>query len=363
MKAAEILPALEDRVEDLARTLLPGGRRVGREWDCRSSASPIGSVSVVLSGAKRGRVGFWQGRPDKPSETGGDLLHLIMAVEGKSLPDAISWARDYLGLGREDPEERRRRQERVEARRRERALLEARDKETKAERARRLWLQAAPRLKGTVAESYFAARGIPLAELAPHLEASLRFHPRLEWWMGAEYRHEGFRRVKLRPGPSFPAVLAAIVDVNGVQTGVHCTFLAPDGSAKADVDRPKLMFGSVEGGVIRLTKGAGLTPEEAKAAGVAGPLGLAEGIENGLTLALAGGERTWAATSLANLARAPVWHPCVSGVVVARDNDAGNSQAEHQFERAIAALEGHGKPVAVLETVNAAGDVNDLLRG
>ncbi len=122
------------------------------------------------------------------------------------------------------------------------------------------------------------------------------------------------------------------------------------------------MLGLVAGGVIRLTRGpSGRTPEDA-GSDQAGLLAVSEGPENGLTLARAAPEaRVWAATSLGNLGHVPVDHPCVSGIVMVRDNDWGKPQAVDTFEAAIDRLRETGKPLAVMRS-HWGKDINDAVR-
>jgi hypothetical protein len=69
------------------------------------------------------------------------------------------------------------------------------------------------------------------------------------------------------------------------------------------------MFGPVRGSVIRVARGpSNLKVEDAAEAPAL--VGITEGIEDALTMAIAGPEaRVWAATSLSNLANVPVSLP------------------------------------------------------
>ena len=101
LDAAGIAEQLRDRIDALARQLLPNGRHgPGRTYRCGSIAGEEGqSLCVWLDGPKRGR---WR---DYAADSGGDALDLVAAtVCGRDLGRALSWARDWLGLGRLDPE-------------------------------------------------------------------------------------------------------------------------------------------------------------------------------------------------------------------------------------------------------------------
>jgi hypothetical protein len=94
-------------------------------------------------------------------------------------------------------------------------------------------------LHGTLAASYLAARGITrISELA-----ALRFHPRC-------YYRPNEDDLPGTPG-SFPALIAAVTDCDGVQTGTHRTWLDPSGSTKAAVTSPRRAMGNILGQAIR----------------------------------------------------------------------------------------------------------------
>jgi hypothetical protein len=144
---------------------------------------------------------------------------------------------------------------------------------------------------------------------------------------------------------------------------VHRTWLAPDGSGKAPVDKPKKMAGPARGAAIRLSSGpSGLSPAKASAAGVRGPLAIGEGIETTLTVAAAcPAYRAWAAGSLSLMGLLD-WPDCVSAVVLLRDNDWKPEaiKAFHQVERHWRA-QAAGRPVEVVASA-VGSDFNDWAR-
>ena len=105
------------------------------------------------------------------------------------------------------------------------------------EAARRLFNAGRP-IGGTLAEAYLRRRGIT-ADLAGLW--SLRFHP-------ACY----YRARDEAPCESWPALLAAITDLNGEITAVHRTWLARDGSRKAPLPDPRRSLGRQLGSAVRL---------------------------------------------------------------------------------------------------------------
>jgi hypothetical protein len=354
MPIAVIRLELQTRILSLVKLLLPDGRRVSSYIEARNPARDDkrpGSFKVWLNGAA---AGAWR---DYATGEKGDVIDLICLCKGMDRKEAIGWAKGWLGMAELDQAAIRRGQEKLRARQlqaaKEQEALEAK----KRARARELWLSGKPTLRGTVAEQYFRARGIDIAQIVHPEKGEIRFLESTEWWRGAQW--DGPRKVK--SGPHFPAIVCAVRDRNGAVTGCHLTFLRPDGMAKADVSYPKMMLGQIQGGVIRLTRG--LLNERLEEATRPMLLGLCEGLEDGFSMALAAPEaRIWAATSLSNLRHTYADHEGISGVVVAKDNDWGKPQAQAEFDRAIEALELQGKPVAVMQ-VHHGKDVNDLLKG
>lgn len=89
---------LADRADDVAKMLLPAGRREGHEWRAGSIDGDKGqSLGVHLTGNK---AGVWS---DFSTGDGGDLLDLWCAVKRISLTEALDQARDYLGVSRPQP--------------------------------------------------------------------------------------------------------------------------------------------------------------------------------------------------------------------------------------------------------------------
>jgi hypothetical protein len=104
-----------------------------------------------------------------------------------------------------------------------------------AERARRLFRITQP-LSGTLADSYLRQRGILRASLHP----ALRFHP------SCYYRDLVSGRTS-----SYPALIAAVTDQAGAITGVHRTWLDPEGNGKARVEDPRRALGGLLGNAVR----------------------------------------------------------------------------------------------------------------
>lgn len=209
------------------------------------------------------------------------------------------------------------------------ATLAQREREQKAKaekraaQAKRLWDEALP-IKGTAAETYLRGRGITCP-----LPRTLRFH-------GACWHGPTARR--------YPALVAA-VQGSGLPA-VHRTYLRLDGACKADVEPAKAMLGATAGGAVRLCEGPG-------------PLVVAEGIENGLSLLcglLDGPATVWAALSTSGLRGLRL--PAQFGrLTIACDGDGPGREAAHNLAERAHAL---GWQVSILDPGDGA-DFNDIL--
>lgn len=93
MEIREINQLLTERAEEVAATLIPAGRKVGREWEAGSVNGEQGrSLKVCVEGGKRGR---WS---DFATGESGDLLDLWQKARDLSLADALKQAKQYLGI-------------------------------------------------------------------------------------------------------------------------------------------------------------------------------------------------------------------------------------------------------------------------
>ena len=121
--------------------------------------------------------------------------------------------------------------------------------------ARRLFAMSRP-IAGTPAEIYLRKRGISVLHGAP----SLRFHPRCYYRPGDD-----------APTQTWPAMIAAVTDLDGEITGAHRTWLDPSGEDKAPIDTPRRAMGHLLGNAVRFDRA-----QDVMAAG--------EGIETVLSL-------------------------------------------------------------------------------
>ncbi len=217
--AAALARRLARNAEAVCRHYLSNGRREGRWWTVGDVANTPGrSLFVRLHGpeAGRGAAGKWT---DAATGEHGDLLDLIARARGlDSLRDVLDEARRFLSLpAPQRPEPR--------------APVVAGSPDA----ARRLFHAGQP-IKGTLAETYLRARGITYLDDLP----ALRFHPRCY-----------YRADENAPVETWPAMLAAVTDLDGTITGVHRTWLARDGSGKAPIATPRRAMGRLLGNGVR----------------------------------------------------------------------------------------------------------------
>lgn len=308
---------LAARAPELARELLPGGRREGAEWRCGSLAGERGqSLGVHLTGQK---AGVWR---DFATGEAGDALNLVAAALYRwDLRAALAWARQWLGHCADVPTAQRR-----VAPTQPSAPREAIPSAT-VPLARDIWREAMPAV-GTPVERYMASRGLTLPHAAP-----LRFHPACP-----------------RRDERLPAMIALMSDpVTGTPCGIHRTFLLPDGTGKAP-GQSKMMLGDT--GVIRLTADDEVTLG----------LGIAEGIETAISvLQVAGWAPIWAACSAGAISTFPVLGGVECLTVFA---DADETGAGIKAARACAGRWLEAGRQAIVHCPSAIGsDWNDVTRG
>jgi hypothetical protein len=333
--------ALTDRLEHLCSELLPGGRREGRWWRVGSIAGEPGTSMVVeLAGRWRGRWTEYAA-----ADESGDALDLVRLSPATGcngdLDRAMRWACAWLHqpLRPLPPELRRVNHQPPPTPEQTRAYM------------REIWRASRP-LRGTLGWRYLVeTRGIVgLAALGPL--PALRFHPRL--W-NAQLRAE------------LPALVAAIASAEGRFVALHRTFLIVRNGqvikapiAKAD-GGAKRSIGYYRGGCIPLWPGKSgrswRDPEPGE------PLGISEGIEDGLTLATnKPALRVVAGVSLANLVAMEL--PAnIGDVTIAVQNDKPGSRAAQTLDRAIEHFRRDlGRRVFKLRPPERVKDLNDLQR-
>ncbi|TIW90161.1 MAG: DNA primase, partial [Mesorhizobium sp.] len=109
------------------------------------------------------------------------------------------------------------------------------------------------------------------------------------------------------PTETWPAMIAAVTDVDSRQTGAHRTWLRPDGTGKAPVDTPRRAMGDLLGHAVRFG-----VPDTVMAAG--------EGIETTLSLRCALPDMAMAAALSAAHLAAILFPPTLRRLYIIRDN-------------------------------------------
>jgi hypothetical protein len=291
--ASDISRRLAEHAEAVCRHYLSNGRRQGRYWlvgDVRNTSGQSLFVRLRGTGSGRGAAGKWT---DAATGEHGDLLDVIREACGLTdFRDVLDEARRFLGLPRSETQPRElnwTEPERISA----------------PETARRLFAMGRP-IAGTLAETYLRARGITnLANTGP-----LRFHS-----------HCWYRKDAGSP-QAWPALLAAVTDLDGSITGIQRTWLAPDGRDKASVGTPRRAIGHLLGNGVRFR-----TASDVLAAG--------EGIETMLALRCALPELAVVAALSANHLAALKLPPSLRRLYVARDcGEPGRHAAEALSRRA-----------------------------
>ena len=314
--AAELAIRLGRQAEAVCKRYLSNGHREGRYWlvgDVQNS--PGRSMFVRLTGPESGKgaAGKWT---DAATAEHGDLLDVIRESCGLiDFKDVADEARSFLSLPRPEPDPVPR-------------SLPRTAPTGSPEAARRLFAMAQP-IGRTVVETHLRKRAIT----ALHETGALRFHPRCYY---RPERHD--------PTEIWPAMIAAVTDLDGVQTGAHRTWLLPDGSDKAPVETPRRAMGNLLGHGVRFG-----VAQDVLAAG--------EGIETVLsTRSGLPHMPMMAALSAAHLA-AIQFPATLRRLYIVRDSDpAGNGARDRLIERA----RDVGIEAVVLSPV--LGDFNEDLR-
>ncbi|QIG97638.1 DUF7146 domain-containing protein [Bradyrhizobium sp. 6(2017)] len=280
----ELARRLAREAEAVCRHYLSNGRREGRYWlvgDVHNT--PGRSLFVRLQESPKGSAGKWT---DAATGEHGDLLDVIRESLGlREFREVAEEARRFLRLPRAEPE-----------------LVSQHVRPSapagSQEAARRLFVISQP-IEGTVVDTYLQRRGIARV----HHGGSLRFHPRCY-----------YRPDEHLPTETWPAMIACVTDLDGQITGVHRTWLDPDGFdrtrlGKAPIDTPRRAMGDLVGNAVRFG-----VVDDVLAAG--------EGIETMLSLRYVLPTMPMAAALSANHLSAIILSSGLRRLYIARDADA-----------------------------------------
>ncbi|MGO3934213.1 DUF7146 domain-containing protein [Rhodopseudomonas pseudopalustris] len=284
---ADLAHCLAREAEAVCRHYLSNGCRVGNYWqvgDVRNTAGR--SMFVRLTGRDGGRrAGKWT---DAATSEYGDLLDVIRESCGLvDFRDVAEEARRFLNLPRPDP------------------VLDYRTSSSPVptgspQSARRLFAMSEP-IAGTLAAVYLHHRGITDLDGV----GSLRFHPRCY-----------YRPDRDAPTETWPALIAAVTDLEGRITGVHRTWLDPSGRDKASIDTPRRAMGDLLGNAVHFG-----VADDVMAAG--------EGIETMLSVRSVMATMPMAAALSAAHLAAILFPATLRRLYIVRDNDpAGDGALE-----------------------------------
>lgn len=314
--ASELAQSLAQAAEAVCRHYLSNGRKVGHYWLVGNVDNDPGrSLHVRLKGPPSGpgAAGRWT---DAATGEHGDLLDIIAhANKLTTFSETAAEARRFLNLPRPVPS--------GHAPPVDRGSSEA---------ARRLYAMTVP-INGTIAERYLRHRGI--VEFGGC--NALRFHPRC-------YHRDMTSGVMTE----YPALIAAVTDLNGNLTGVHRTWLDPHGNGKAPVESPRRAMGSLLGSGVRL----GMTTDQPVTVMVAG-----EGLETLLSLRMALPTMPMIAGLSAAHLGALMLPPGLRRLYVAGDADAAGRSGAGRLS-----LRARTDGIEVLSLRPRLGDFNDDLR-
>jgi hypothetical protein len=245
---------------------------------------------VRLQDSPKGPAGKWT---DAATGEHGDLLDVIReSLSLRDFREVAQEARRFLRLPRPEPEV---------VPKVARPAAPAGSQEA----ARRLCAISGP-ITGTIVETYLRHRGI----IHVHHGGSLRFHPR------CYYRPE-----EHLPTETWPAMIACVTDLDGKITGVHRTWLDPDGFdrirlGKAPIDTPRRAMGDLLGNAVRF----GAADDDVLVAG--------EGIETMLSLRCVLPTLSMAAALSANHLAAIALSSSLRRLYIARDDDAAGDTVQ-----------------------------------
>lgn len=320
--ASDLARSLGRQAEAVCRTYLSNGRREGRYWmvgDVRNTPGRSMFVRLIGPETGKGAAGKWT---DAASGEHGDLLDVIREALGLvDFKDVAEEARRFLSLPHPEPAPTTPRRNIAPA------------PTGSPEAARRLFAMAQP-ISGTLVESYLRSRDIT----ALHGTGALRFHPRCY-----------YRPDEHAPTETWPAMIAAVTDLDGRLTGAHRTWLNPRGLSeatlgKAPIDTPRRAMGDLLGHAVRF----GIA-RDVMAAG--------EGIETMLSLRCVLPTMPMAAALSAAHLAALILPDMLRRLYIVRDDDpAGDGARDSLAERAEAA------GIEALTLSPMLGDLNEDLR-
>jgi len=359
---------LAGQLDSLIPWLLPEAVRVGPFWCVGSIRGERGdSLKIHAHGPKAGAWADYACSETDPHGKG-DLLALLQHTVGNGdIKVAFEEAYRFLRLDTMDPRRMQQLRERASAAE-AKAKREKRTKdESKRRNAERMWLTAEKLTPSSPPVKYLESRGIDFGVLR-HLPGAIRYHPKV--------RHA-------ETGRELPAMATKMCDLAGRHMATHFTFLqfGRNGWEKLgliEVPHPrtgeliptkcskKIWSPLYYGAHIPLWKGE----QKCKLGDIAPgtPADVSEGIEDGLSFALAYPERRIiAAATLGNIGQLIV-PPQMGDFCILAQRDE-KEQAQRDLEDAVkkqqeqARLQQSARVVRLRWPEVGFNDWNDWLRG
>ena len=273
--ASDLAHRLAREAEAVCRHYLSNGRREGRYWLVGDVAQHPGPLACLCGSrvSPKGPAGKWT---DAATGEHGDLLDIIARKPSASSASARS------------PRRRGAFSSCLAPNRKTRFKTGSSRSAGRVTRGRKTAVcDLTVRLRAPSPRLILQRRGIAHV----HHGGSLRFHPRCY-----------YRPDEHLPTETWPAMIACVTDLDGTITGVHRTWLDPDGFdhvrlGKAPIDTPRRAMGDLLGNAVRF----GVADDDVLVAG--------EGIETMLSLRCVLPTLPMAAALSAN-------HLCSHGAVV-----------------------------------------------
>ncbi|BAI73190.1 hypothetical protein AZL_025520 [Azospirillum sp. B510] len=353
----QIVDMMRARIDELVREVwgLRDGHAERNDFVCRSPLRAdrnAGSFRIAVRGPYRGMV-----KDFASGETWTPLSFTAALLFRGDNSEALRWARAWLGLDGTDPESFRKTRVAVEQ-----VAAEPDDDGGQGDRyravAHRRYLEACESILDTPVDAYLRGRGLDVRRL-PFTLRALRFHPALRC---------------TEAGRDFPAMVAPVVAADGRFLALHRTWLEVQRDGRVvkvpGLKEPKKALGSGRGGTIRLWNGTRVDPQTGeikKARKLADEkagvwIDLTEGIEDGLSVAIAMEElrvHVGVSVSWMQAIRLPAQ---VEGVAIWQQNDAPDSSAARGVGKVIENFRSQGKRVRLVRPPEGFKDANEWVQ-
>lgn len=366
ISVADLATRLTGELEAVIGALAIAGKRVGGSF--------VGACPWNHPGKKaepklyirlKNKRGSWI---DFRSGDKGDALWLVaMTLTGgrrdrAALGEAVAWAKKRYGIGAADfYADKWAAQLKADKARLAQSEADAEINLQKQRGTAQKWWLAGEVLKaGQLGYEYLSARGINFKYLG-RLPRAIRYEPNLPYWENGKIIYRG------------PGLITAMTLPSGDFGSAHRTWFDPknigdklDLGINPDTGRPRKprkMWPETAGCVMRLWRGSSMLSErEALKHGILDAGAVAEGLEDGLSVAMIAPEkRVYGAGSLSGLLTM-VPPACLDELTVCGDNDWNNPLARAQLDNACARFAEEFNLLTKLAFSPVGKDFNDLLR-